>query len=267
MYFEAMLLTNKILSVPILYLNYLKPFTIKISYLLRRKIIIVFFSIAICQPAFSQLRNNINLEDHDNKPYHFGINLGINKSHFLFSHHPVFLERDTIMSVESVNSTGINLAWLVNLRMSNHFDVRLHPLDLTFSEKAFLYSEKFAEDSNLISKKVQSITMSFPVHIKFSSDRINNFKVYTIAGAKFDYDLASNAGARNAEELIKLNRKDLSAEIGLGFHFYFPVFVLTPEIKLSGGLINLHSRDPYLRYSNVIDKINSKMITFSLTVE
>ena len=33
------------------------------------------------------------------------------------------------------------------------------------------------------------------------------------------------------------------------------------------GLMNLHARDENLRYSNVIDKINSKMITFSLTVE
>ncbi len=217
--------------------------------------------------AFGQLREGINLPDHDNKLYHFGINLGFNKSHFLFNHHPVFLQRDTITTVESVNSSGVNLAWLVNLRMGNHFDLRLHPLDLTFSEKAFLYTEKFTNDTNLVVKKVQSITLSFPVHIKFSSDRINNFKVYTIGGAKFDYDMASTAGARKAEDLIKLNRKDLSVELGLGFHFYFPVFVLTPEIKLSSGLLNLHSRDESLRYSNVIDKINSKMITFSLTVE
>ena len=238
------------------------------QYLLRRKIVLLIIGINFCvSPVFGQLRDNVNLEDHDNKPYHFGINLGLNKSHFLFSHHPQFLERDTIMSVESINSTGINLAWLVNLRMGEHFDLRLHPLDLTFSEKAFLYDENFTGESSLVEKKVQSITMSFPVHIKFSSDRINNFKVYTIGGAKFDYDLASNAGARKAEDLIKLNRTDVSVELGLGFHFYFPVFVLTPEIKLSNGLFNLHSRDPYLRYSNVIDKINSKMITFSLTVE
>jgi hypothetical protein len=238
------------------------------QYLLRRKIILLIIGINFClSPVFAQLRDNINLEDHDNKPYHFGINLGLNKSHFLFSHHPQFLERDTIMSVESINSAGINLAWLVNLRMGEHFDLRLHPLDLTFSEKAFLYDENFTGENNVVEKKVQSITMSFPVHIKFSSDRINNFKVYTIAGDKFDYDLASNAGARKAEDLIKLNRTDVSVELGLGFHFYFPVFVLTPEIKLSNGLFNLHSRDPYLRYSNVIDKINSKMITFSLTVE
>ncbi len=214
----------------------------------------------------AQLRDVINQEGHDDKLYHFGIDLGYNKSHFSFTHHPRFLQYDSIMDVESINSTGINLAWLVNLRMSDHFDLRVHPLDLTFSEKAFLYTENYSEDS-LIEKKVQSITLSFPVHIKFSSDRIKNFKVYTIAGGKFDYDLASNAGARKAEDLIKLRRSDISAELGLGFHIYFPYFVLSPEIKLSSGLVNLHSRDPDLRYSNVIDKINSKMITFSLTAE
>jgi hypothetical protein len=219
------------------------------------------------QNNFGQLREGPNLPDHDNKAYHFGINLGYNTSHFLISHHPVFLQRDTIMDVESVNSGGLNLAWLVNFRISDHFDLRLHPLDLTFTEKAFLYSENYKGDSSLTEKKVSSITLSFPVHVKFSSDRIRNFKVYTLGGFKFDYDLASNAGARKAEELIKLNKSDLSVEVGLGFHFYFPVFVLTPEIKLSSGLFNLHSRDESLRYSNVIDKINSKMITFSLTVE
>jgi len=238
------------------------------QYLLRRKIILLISGLAFCcSSSFCQLRDNLNQTEHDSKAYHFGINLGYNISHFLFSHHQRFLQYDTIMDVESVNSSGINLAWLVNFRIAEHFDLRLHPIDLTFSETSFLYSEKYTGDSSLTTKKTQSITLSFPVHIKFSSDRINNFKVYTIGWIKFDYDLASNAGARKAEELIKLNRKDLSVELGLGFHFYFPVFVLTPEIKISNGLFNLHSRHATLRYSNVIDTINSKMITFSLTVE
>ena len=214
----------------------------------------------------AQLRQSVNQENHDDKPYHFGINIGYNSSHFNFTHHPRFLQYDSIMDVESINSSGVNLAWLVNLRLNNHFDIRLHPVDLTFSEKAFLYREKYTVDT-VTTKKVQSITLSFPVHIKFSSDRINNLKVYTIAGAKFDYDLASNANAEKAEDLIKLKRSDFSAEVGIGFHIYFPFFVLSPEIKLSSGLVNLHSRDPDLKYSNVIDKINSRMFTFSLTVE
>ncbi|HEU5364514.1 MAG TPA: outer membrane beta-barrel protein [Hanamia sp.] len=213
----------------------------------------------------AQLRE-LNQESHDDKPYHFGINIGYNQSHFNFTHDPRFLQYDSIMDVESVNNPGINLAWLVNVRVSNHFDIRLHPLDLTFSERAFIYQQKYEQDSS-VTKKVQSITLSFPVNIAFSSDRINNFKVYTIAGAKFDYDLASNKGANEAEDLIKLNRGDVSVELGLGFHIYFPYFVLSPEIKLSNGLRNLHARDPNLKYSNVIDKINSRMVTFSLTVE
>src|ERR1700710_1566327 len=98
-------------------------------HLLRRKIVLLVLSSVFCSVAsMAQSSGVINQEDHDDKPYHFGINLGFNKSHFSFTHHPYFLQRDTIMDVESVNSAGINLAWLVNLRMGNHLDLRLHPL-------------------------------------------------------------------------------------------------------------------------------------------
>ena len=235
-------------------------------HLLRRKIVLI-VSLLFCSVAsFAQSDNAINQEDHDDKPYHFGINIGYNESHFNFTHHPRFLQYDSILDVESINNPGINLAWLVNVRVSNHFDIRMHPLDLTFSEKAFLYTQKYEPDSS-VTKKVQSITLSFPFNVAFSSDRIGNFKVYTIAGGKFDYDLASNAGASKAEDLIKLNRSDINVELGLGFHIYFPYFVLSPEIKVSNGLTNLHARDPNLKYSNVLDKINARMVTFSLTVE
>ena len=233
---------------------------------MRRKIVLIVLSLIFSSTALLAQERQLNQEDHDERPYHFGINLGYNESHFNFTHHPRFLQYDSILDVESINNPGINLAWLVNVRMSDHFDLRVHPLDLTFSEKAFLYSQKYEADSS-VTKKVQSITLSFPVNIAFSSDRIGNFKVYTLAGAKFDYDLASNAGASKAEDLIKLNKSDLSVELGLGFHIYFPYFVLSPEIKLSSGITNIHARDPNLKYSNVIDKINSRMVTFSLTVE
>ena len=88
-----------------------------------------------------------------------------------------------------------------------------------------------------------------------------------MAGVKGEFDLASNAGARKAENLIKLNKFDFGVDAGIGFHFYFPMFVLTPELKVGWGLGNLHSRDKSLKFSNVIYRINSRGITFSLTVE
>jgi Outer membrane protein beta-barrel domain len=230
--------------------------------------------------GMAQLREGNNLPDHDDKPIHFGINLGVNRSHFSFTHDPLFLRQlprltpqppDSILTIESVNSTGLNLAWLVNFRLGNHFDLRTYPLNLTFTEKAFEYglSDPLAIDgeSAITVKKVQSISLTLPVQIKFSSDRIGNFKVYMLGGVKAEYDMAANAGARKAENLIKLNRLDYGVEAGLGFHFYYPYFVLTPELKIGWGLGNLHSRDKNLKFSNVIDKINSRTISFSLTVE
>ena len=243
------------------------------QHLLRSKIIVVIIGfIVFPAPGFSQLRyGGLNLPDHDSKRFHFGINLGVNKSHFNFTHHPQFLAQDSVMVVESTNSTGINLAWLVNLNLSPHFDFRTYPLNLTFSEKSFEYALKYPDlpvgEGALTIKKVQSITLSLPLQIKFSSDRIDNLKVYTIAGVKFDYDMASNAGKTNAEDLIKLNKFDYSVEGGIGFHIYFPFFVLSPELKVNWGLSNLHSRNPGLKFSNNIDKISARMISFSLTVE
>jgi Outer membrane protein beta-barrel domain len=225
--------------------------------------------------GFAQLRGLINQPDHDDKLYHFGINLGFNKSHFSFTHHPQFLNPqingDSVMVIESLNSTGLNLAWLVNINLSPHFDIRTYPLNLTFSEKAFEYNLTYPDvplgEGPITLKKVQSITLSFPFLIKFSSDRIGNMKVYTLTGGRLDYDLASNANKKNAEDLIKLNKLDYSIEGGIGFHIYFPYFVLSPELRVSWGLSNLHSRNSSLKFSSNIDKINSRMISFSLTVE
>ena len=246
------------------------------QYLLRRKINSLIIVLSLCSlKGFAQLRDQINQPDHDDKLYHFGINLGFNQSHFNFTLHPQFLDpninKDSVMAIESINSTGLNLAWLVNVNLGEHFDLRTYPLDLTFSEKAFQYSLKYPDipsgEGPITIKKVQSITLSFPFLIKFSSDRIGNMKVYTLTGGRLDYDLASNANKSNTEDMIKLNKFDYSVEGGIGFHIYFPYFVLSPELRANWGIANLHQRNPSLKFSSNIDKINSRMISISLTVE
>lgn len=240
--------------------------------LLRNKIIITVFFLTTCSfHGFGQLRHYLNLEDHDDKPFHFGIFLGTNRAHYNFTNHPRFMESDSILAVESINSSGINLGWLVNMRLGNHFDLRTYPLNLVFTEKAFQYSLKYPnqqlEEGPVVTKKVQGITLSLPVQIKFTSDRINNLKVYMFSGAKFEYDFAATAGDKKTDGLIKLRKGDFGIEGGMGFHIYFPVFVLSPELKIGYGLRNVHSRDADFKYSNVLDQINSRTITLSLTVE
>jgi len=219
--------------------------------------------------ASAQFRDNLNLPDHDSKFYHLGIALIYNNSHFQVSAHPQFLQGDTILSINPENTGGFGLAGMHTLKISPHFEFRVVFPQLMFSYKNLTYTTKSPSGviTTLDTKKVESILLGFPVHLKFLSDRINNFRVYMFGGINYQYDLASNATARKAQDLVKLKPYDFSVEAGIGFQFFFPVFILSPELKISNGLINEHSRDPNLIYSSTIDKLNSRMIVFSLIFE
>ena len=246
------------------------------QHLLRRKIIFISIIILIIPfTGFSQLRYTPNQEEHDDKAIRFGINFGYNQSHFNFSHSQQFLNQlappnDSILDIESLNSVGLNLAWLVNFNLSPHFDIRTFPIDLTFAERVFEYTltaNRAPGETQVTDKRIQSIVLSLPVQLEFSSDRIDNFKVYTILGGRVDDDLTSNSGDINNGATVTLKKLNVSVEGGVGFHLYFPYFVLSPELKLGWGLSNLQQKSENTKYSNTIDRINSRMITFSLTVE
>ena len=123
------------------------------------------------------------------------------------------------------------------------------------------------EEEPITTKPVESVIVSFPAQLKFNSDRIGNFRVYMLGGLKMDYDLASNARARQAEDLVKIKKMDYGIEAGIGFNFYFQSFIFSPEIKISNGLGNIHARDESLKFSNVIDRMSSRMIMFSIHLE
>ncbi len=244
-------------------------------HLLRKKRTALIYTIALCGfiatsfNADAQLRDNLNLPDHDDKLYHLGIALIYNNSHFQVSAHPSFLQQDSIMSVNPRNTGGFGLAGMHTLHLSDHWEFRIVFPQLMFAYKNLEYhimNTATGQESTAL-KQVESILLGFPTQIKFLSDRIENFRVYMIGGVNYQYDLASNATARKAQDLVKLKPYDFSIEAGIGFQFFFPVFILSPEIKISDGLINVHSRDPNLIYSSTIDKLNSRMIVFSLIFE
>lgn len=210
----------------------------------------------------------MNMPDHDSKPYYFGITLGANLARFQTELHPRFLLYDSVYVAEPLNSGGITLGLNATARLSNRFQLRFNP-QLMFIERSIFYKLKYPDIDNQteVSKKVESVIMSFPFQIKFQSDRIGNFRVYTLAGFKTDIDMASNARKKKAEELVKIDGFDYGPEFGLGFSFFFETFIFSPEIRISNGMRNIHSRDENLKFSNVFDKIQSKMIIFTIHLE
>jgi hypothetical protein len=207
-------------------------------------------------------------DDHDNKPYYFGITLAGSLSRFQTELHSHFLEQDSIMIAEPANAGGFALGLSATLKLTNRFEARFNP-QLAFMDRSIFYKLKYEEcgQGTDVIIKVESVIVSFPLQIKFNSDRIGNFRVYMLGGGKLDYDLASNARARKAEELVKIQKMDYGIEAGVGFNFYFQSFIFSPEIKISNGLGNIHSRDQNLKYSSVFDKMQSRMIVFSIHLE
>jgi len=222
----------------------------------------------IASGTFAQ-EKELYLTDHDSKPYYFGITLGANVASFHIEHHPRFLQYDSVYTVNPQWTAGFQLGLLATARLSNRFEVRFNPM-LLFTDRSLTYKLKYTdlfEQSDSVTKRIESVITTFPLQIKFFSDRIGNFRVYMLGGVKADIDLASNARAKRAEELVKIQKYDYGIEAGIGFNFYFPSFILSPEIKFSNGLKNIHSRDENLKYSNVLDRITSRMIIFCIHLE
>jgi len=236
--------------------------------LLRRGI--VFFCICFSfNNLTAQFRDQLNLPDHDDKKYHIGIVIMAATSRFQVSQHPMFLQSDSVLVSSPENSNGVGLGGMHTFRLNDRFEARVVFPQLLFVSKSITYHTRNFSDGKVIEEKknIESILLGLPIQVKFRSDRIHNFRVYMMGGVKFEYDLASKAAARNAEDLIKLKSSDFGIEAGIGFNFYMPYFILSPEIKISNGLSDSHSRDPNLKFSNVIEKFKSRMIVLSLIFE
>lgn len=236
-------------------------------FLCHKTLLICLASFWLIEGASAQLFEP-NMPEHDTKPYYFGITLSYNSSYFKAAPSPKMMASDSVLLANTRSVGGFGMGLLATLRLVDHFELRFNP-QLIFAERDIDYTIKYPvypEDTNSI-KQVQSALMSFPLHLKFLSDRIKNFRVYTFGGVGYTYDLASNSANRKAENLVKLRPGDFQLDFGAGLNFYFPSFIFSPEIRFSNGLNNALSQDPSNKYSNVIQQLKTRMIQLCIHLE
>ena len=205
-----------------------------------------------------------NMPNYDVKRWiHFGISLGYNTSDFKVVHSDEFPRSDSILVAESQKGQGFHLGIISDLHMGKYFDLRFIP-SLTFAEKNLHY---ILINSAEETKNINSVYIDFPLLLKFKSDRLNNFRLYLLGGIKYAIDMASNAEARNAPNIVKVNSNDLALDYGVGFDFYFPMFKFSPELRVSHGLFSVLTEDDRLIYASVLEKLFSRTFYFSLHFE
>lgn len=209
------------------------------------------------------LRAQFNVHELGRKDVYFGIAIGVNMADHKIIHSPMSPSIDSIRYFKSKLGPGFNLGIICNYQFHKYFDLRFIPT-LSFSDKSVEYEDL---DHNSVKKQISSIYLDFPLLLRFKSQPIKDFRIYVIAGARYDFDLASNVKARKAEDIIKLKRNDIAIEYGIGFMIYFPYFILSPEFKVSHGVLDVHAPTPGLIYSRTIQNMYSRTFTLTFNLE
>lgn len=237
-------------------------------YLLRKQVVLPLIVLLFCASQ-ANAQKEIYRRNHDDLVYYFGLTLGYNYSFLHIDKSPKFLQNDSILNAEPGSSGGIAMGLMATARLSEHFQIRANPQLIIGGSKYISYNLLKSKPGEALyqNQVLPSTLVSFPIQIKFNSDRIGNFRTYLLGGLKFDTDLSSNSTARNVDDIIKLKANDIGFELGIGFNFYLPFVTVSPELKISNGLSNIHQLDPNLKYSNVLDRILSRMIVFSIHFE
>ena len=235
-------------------------------------ILLLTFASSIFFPGYvsAQKGKNVvfNLPKYDTHWLHFGFILAVNSTNFIIKPVANFYLFDTLKSVESVAKPGFNLGIVADVMFTEYIGVRFIP-DIAFSERNLLYGFMKDETSYIVTKKVESTFLDFPLDFKIKSQRMGNYGVYLVAGLKYAIDLISQKDVNNTApgmEVVKIRRDDICYEAGAGLDFYLPYFKFAIEAKLSVGTKELLIKDASI-YSNSIDGLNSKVFLISFTFE
>ena len=231
--------------------------------------------------AMAQERKVQNKPYTDLRPLHLGILVGMNLQDIELENvgPQTILQEDgttktqTIVCDDDKWNAGFSVGVLADLRLSKHLNLRFTPT-MHFGAKHLTFynmTELNAEGRLLeMTQDMKSTYISFPVDLKFSAERWNNYRPYVIAGVNQLVNLTSKN-----QDFLQLKRTDTMIELGLGCDLYLPFFKLIPELKFCYSLTNALDRghanelqDTNKRmYANAVRSAQTKMIVLTFYFE
>lgn len=229
--------------------------------------------------ADAQKRNRVpNMPKYDEAPIHFGFYLGGN---LLFSQVrpeimqpsiPLFMP-DVLYNVESQPAGGFSVGLVGNVRLGKYFDFRFCP-GLQFAGRTFLFevpAEGRGSNSVIKAGTVTTVAIDIPLHIKFKSQRISNYRLYMLAGPAIKFDVYQQKIKTQDQEKIyftpNMRSFDVAGDIGVGVDLYMNWFKMGVELKYSMGMLNKAIKKEEPSYTNGIKTIRDNMLQLILTFE
>ncbi|RKE98340.1 type IX secretion/gliding motility protein PorT/SprT [Ichthyenterobacterium magnum] len=198
-----------------------------------KKILFALTLLIITQSASAQLfsKEKIkNNENFDKARLSWGFFLGLNNYDFQFTY------KQDLEDILVETTSGFNVGLISDLRLNEYLNLRFEP-GLFITQRNIQYSESYFNgiehnDSDLL-REVKSTYVHFPLLLKVSTKRFNNFKPFIVGGFSTALNLSSNQENPddNSVGQFRTKKNMVFYELGFGIDFYLYWFKFTPSIR------------------------------------
>lgn len=202
----------------------------------------------------------------DLKLFHLGFHVGLHSQDLLLTHTGVATNGETWFAEIPSYSPGFSVGVIGDMYLNPYFNLRFTP-SINFGDKKLLFREQTTGEE--FETAVRSSYLTFPLAVKYTAVRLNNYRPYLIGGLYGAFDLGRKKG-----NPVMMKGKDFGLEFGIGCDIYLPFFKLCPELKFSFGLVNLLEKDrpdltdpEIIKYTNSLSKATSRMVTLTFNFE
>lgn len=226
--------------------------------------------------GFSQEEKPKNLPAFDLKRVHFGFTVGFNAIDMAITRNydaPEFVYADV-----SKIQPGFQVNVVSDLRISSNWNLRFLPGISFGSRDLYYYIQPASSETPNVDDPYYQVTLGpsfleFPLHFKYRSARVNNYRPYLVGGVSFRYDMAAKSKGKydnDTDDYVKLLPGDLYLEFGFGVDSYLKYFKFAPELKVAIGLLNIidpTGRTGYEEYTASISKARSFIVMLNFHFE
>jgi hypothetical protein len=164
------------------------------------------------------------LQNFDKKTFHWGYYISINQIGFRNIINEEYVGDPT-------NSFGFNVGLVGDLKLNKNINLRLEPGMLSSADKGFTPP---SSEEPLI---WNSTYLHLPLLFKFSTDRLQNYRPFVLAGVSYDYNF-KNTPDEMANKGYFINKNQFMLEYGIGMDFYLHYFKFSPSIRGIYSLTN-----------------------------
>lgn len=234
---------------------------------MNRYLLILLLILSYSFSAFSQKQKVKNQPYGDHRLYHFGLVAGLNFQDMIITNSGYTGENGETWFCEIPEyAPGFSVGLLADLSLNPFISFRFTPT-LHFGDQKFSFMEELSGE--IYQSTIRSNYLMFPLDVKFSSLRLNNYRPYIIGGIYGSLNLG-----RKLDQAVLISKGDYGLSIGFGCDFYLPIIKVCPEIRFYFGLKDIVEKDRpdlrdenMLKYTQSISKGTFRMIALTFNFE